>query len=458
MTLSWELLALTGVAIAISLVAVAVTIITTRRFGWRFAGSLLVLAMTPLVPNVHITLGFSLDDIPAIVGLVGLLLALAPFEDFPRLAVKRQVLIGLAIGLAVLFVAGVISSLLVAESPFDFFRMVMRSSGRLAMLAVIAVAVAWAVSRREGAAEFVASAVAVVGTFEAVFGIVAFLVPLPGDIGLGSEKGPRSALFGEVPGRITGTLGVGANFLGAILMVSLLLTVGLAIEARTRRARLVWLACAVVQIIGLTLTFSRAPIGLAAVGVVAVVLLARRPVLAVPIIGAGIVITLLTPLGERFVSDATNRLALWYAAVLLMIDHPLTGVGTGEMLATMRDWPERYIDTPLGRAGASAHNSVLLAGAELGVLGAAGALLLHLSLAALALLVLFRARHARSAIHIAGAIAVLAFEAQAVVNNLFTVGVTSVMAAIFVGAFLLAPPTTGAEHQAEAPETSPSTA
>lgn len=436
----WEPTQLAIAAIVIGLAALAVLVLTTRQFGWRLAGPLAVLALTPLVPNVHVVLGFSFDDIPALVGLAGLVLVLAPFGDAPPLAVGRRLLLALAVGVGLLLVAGLVSSLFVAESPLAFARMAMRSSGRLALLAAIAVGVAFAVSRRERGSEFVATAVATVGTFEAAFGILAFVVPLPGDIGLGSEKGPRSALFGEVPGRVTGTLGVGANFLGAVLMVSLLLTVGLAIEAKSTRARAAWLVCGVIQIIGLTLTFSRAPIGLAAVGILAVVLFARRPVLAVPIIGAGVLVTLLTPLGERFLNDASNRLALWYAAVLLMIDHPLTGVGTGQMVATMREFPERYIDTPLGRAGASAHNSVLLAGAELGVLGAIGALLLHGTIVALALLVLFRGRKdgRRSAVELAGVVAILAFEGQAVVNNLFTVGVTSVMAAILVGAFLLA--------------------
>ncbi len=436
----WEPTQLAIAAIVIGLAALAVLVLTTRQFGWRLAGPLAVLALTPLVPNVHVVLGFSFDDIPALVGLAGLVLVLAPFGDAPPLAVGRRLLLALAVGVGLLLVAGLVSSLFVAESPLAFARMAMRSSGRLALLAAIAVGVAFAVSRRERGSEFVATAVATVGTFEAAFGILAFVVPLPGGIGLGSEKGPRSALFGEVPGRVTGTLGVGANFLGAVLMVSLLLTVGLAIEAKSTRARVAWLVCGVIQIIGLTLTFSRAPIGLAAVGILAVVLFARRPVLAVPIIGAGVLVTLLTPLGERFLNDASNRLALWYAAVLLMIDHPLTGVGTGQMVATMREFPERYIDTPLGRAGASAHNSVLLAGAELGVLGAIGALLLHGTIVALALLVLFRGRKdgRRSAVELAGVVAILAFEGQAVVNNLFTVGVTSVMAAILVGAFLLA--------------------
>lgn len=448
----WDPIQLAIAAIVIALASVGVLLITSRRFGWRFAGPLVVLALTPLVPNVHVIFGFSFDDIPALVGLTGLVLALAPFEGHPGFSIDRRLLAVIAVGVGILLVAGLVSSAFVAQSPVEFIRMAMRSSGRLGLLAAIAIAVSWAVSRRERGAEFVASAVAAVGTFEALFGIVAFLVPLPGDIGLGSEKGPRSALFGEVPGRITGTLGVGANFLGAVLMVSLLLTVGLAIDAKTTRRRVAWMVCGIIQIIGLTLTFSRAPIGLAAVGIVAVVLFARRPVLAVPLIGAGVLVTLLTPLGERFISDATNRLALWYAAVLLMIDHPLTGVGTGEMVSTMREWPERYIDTPLGRAGASAHNSVLLAGAELGVPGAIGALILHVGIVALALFLLFRRREGRSAVEIAGIVAVLAFEAQAVVNNLFTVGVTSVMAAIFIGAFLLARPAGGGPSPGEEPQ------
>jgi hypothetical protein len=88
--------------------------------------------------------------------------------------------------------------------------------------------------------------------------------------------------------------------------------------------------------------------------------------------------------------------------------------------------------------------------------GAIGALILHVGIVGLALFLLLRRRQGRSAVEIAGIVAVLAFEAQAVVNNLFTVGVTSVMAAIFIGAFLLARPAGAGSMHREELESAPS--
>ncbi len=93
----------------------------------------------------------------------------------------------------------------------------------------------------------------------------------------------------------------------------------------------------------------------------------------------------------RLTSDVPDRLALWYAATLMMIDHPLTGVGPGRTIQLAQN-VDRYEDTPFGAAESSAHNSVLLAGAETGVIGALGALLVNIGFALAALRILVRAR------------------------------------------------------------------
>ena len=83
--------------------------------------------------------------------------------------------------------------------------MLLRSPGRYTYLAVIALLVALAepVDRRR---LFVARAMALLGTAEAVFGLAAFFLPL-GGIGLEPTR-KFSVLYFEVPGRIAGTLGI----------------------------------------------------------------------------------------------------------------------------------------------------------------------------------------------------------------------------------------------------------
>ena len=94
--------------------------------------------------------------------------------------------------------------------------------------------------------------------------------------------------------------------------------------------------------------------------------------------------------------------------------------------------------TAFGSATNSAHNTVLLAGAETGVLGALGSLLLNLAIAMGALQVIVRGRHRRRpAIEAAAEFAVLGYLAQGAVNNLFTVAASGTVLALVVGAFVL---------------------
>ena len=91
---------------------------------------------------------------------------------------------------------------------------------------------------------------------------------------------------------------------------------------------------------------------------------------------------------ERLTSDVPDRLALWTSATLMMIDHPLTGVGPGQTLVVAATNPERYIQTRFGYAANNAHNTILLAGAETGIVGAIGAFIVNLAIALAAVRVL----------------------------------------------------------------------
>jgi O-antigen ligase len=215
------------------------------------------------------------------------------------------------------------------------------------------------------------------------------------------------------------------------------MTVGVAMAA-SRRRRVWWTAAVILQFAALALTFSRAPLGLAAIGVIALIVLANRPILLVPLAATAALVMWLTPLVARFQSDSTDRLALWAAALRIFADHPLGGVGAGRMLPVMRANPDRYVQTPLGSAVNNAHNTVLLASAELGFLAAAGALILNLVLAFMALVTIRDSATGRPRFELgmAAGIAVLAVLVQGMVNNLFTVGATGVILALLVGVFL----------------------
>jgi hypothetical protein len=74
----------------------------------------------------------------------------------------------------------------------------------------------------------------------------------------------------------------------------------------------------------------------------------------------------------------------------------------------------------------------------MGVLGAIGAIVLNIGLAALAVVVLVRAaRHPHGSVPAAAALGLLAFLAQGMANNLIAVGVTGVFAAFLVGTLVL---------------------
>ena len=447
-------LRLAGLAVLIGVVGVFTGRWVARRTGWAPAGGIALLVATPLVPFVPVIGGLSLDDVLPLVGIA----FLASAVDLRRLKTVRVPRLLMA-GLLLAIVAGILSSLVNASSPSQALAMLLRSPGRYAFLAVIVVLVALAepADRRR---ILVARSMALLGTVEAAFGLAAFFLPL-GGIGLEPTR-KFSVLYFEVPGRIAGTLGISPNFLGAIFIMTILLTAGLATDARGGRERTLLWASVLVQTLALTLTFTRASLGLAIV-VLAVLLLVRGrirylvPVLCVVAIGfattparapvAGAPGTTGTPgtegprvpvAVERLTSDIPDRFALWYSASIMMLDHPLAGVGPGRMVEVAKGNPDRYMNTPVGSATNSAHNTILMAGAEAGIVAAGGALLVNVALGLLALRVVFSPRRRRlPAIETAGALAVLGYLAQGMVNNLFNVAASGVVFAVVVGAYVV---------------------
>ena len=421
--------------IAAAVIALCCAWAISRKLAWGPAGGLALIAATPLLPHVNLALGLSLDDVLPITGAAFLALWLP--RGGRRSSVKAPGIV--VVGLLLLAVAGFLSSLANASTGPVGVHMILRSAGRIVFMVCLGAVVTLsspAATRRQ----LIAIAIAVTGTAEALFGTVAFLFPLPGAIGLEAAR-QNSVLAGQIAGRVDGTLGLSADFLGAIFLFSIPMTATLAAEWQgDRRVSLAWGAATALQVIALGLTFTRASIALGVAELLLLLILLRgrlRMLLPTAVLVAAMLI--LTPLGHRFLAEGNDRLALWTSAGTIAIDHPLLGVGPGRMLEVAFTDPGRYSVTAFGTAVSSAHNSVLLAAAETGALGALGALLLVVGLVAASLrAVIEGVRHMTSPLVMAAGVAMIAFVGQSMVNNLFTVAVTSTYAALVFATFLVA--------------------
>jgi O-antigen ligase len=167
--------------------------------------------------------------------------------------------------------------------------------------------------------------------------------------------------------------------------------------------RLGGLACFLVEIALVLQTGSRG--GFLALGVVALAMLFARGGTITPIIKTTVVLFLVVAIGyaainvDRYrsladidqdynLSAETGRLAIWQIGIRTMFSHPVTGVGVGCFpLAVSLDRKARGLDSTRWQ---TAHNSVILIGAETGLAG----LVLFLVLSAGVVKAFVRARKA----------------------------------------------------------------
>jgi O-antigen ligase len=429
---------------------------------WRPAGPIALLLAAPILPHVPIGAHLSLDDLLPVVGLA----LLVWFR--PQLLITRNTLLrtGIAV-LVALIVIRSISSIANGETLVGVVTMMAEAVGRPAffLLVVILVAAAGPADVRR---LFVARGLSVVGTFEALFGLGAFVLPYPMHAGVQSIRLLEN--LGTCTQRITGTLGLSPNHMGAVFVLTIPVTLGMA----TRNVgwpRVMWVAATVAQGAALILTFTRTSFVLAALAAIALLLFRRQLlVLLASVVGTGLMVLLVTSVAcprseaqlpplplpsssqaqvaqpsspprqtpdivERL-TDGNDRLALWYSAARLMVDNPIFGVGVGRSLDAMHARPSEYVDTPYGPSTSSAHNTILLEGAESGVLGAVVALLLNIVLLLIALRLVYAGR-AEGSLNAAAGFGMLAFLTQGMVNNLFSVPATGILLAVLVGAFAI---------------------
>lgn len=138
----------------------------------------------------------------------------------------------------------------------------------------------------------------------------------------------------------------------------------------------------------------------------------------------------------------SGRLVLWQTTARIIIDHPLTGVGTDNFQAAYKAYAgpnDQFVEW--GRAGAfHAHHIVLEILAETGLIG----LLLWLATAALALRAWRyaspEARHRAAAPALALAVTVFPLNTHLAVYSTFWGGVTLLLAALYAGALMARDP------------------
>ena len=403
--------------------------------AWPPSLGLLVATFTVIPPHQTVALGVGADDVLFLLGLVLLLASLLrrPAVAVPAVPYARW----LVLGAGLLVSATAISAFVNAETFLDTVNLLVRGPARL-LLYVAMVLVVLAQDPPHRTRAVVARGLAGVGTFESMFSLVAYYVGLPGGFGLQEAQG-NTSLVGEIPGRVTGTLALSPNFLGALLVLAVPVTLGIALDAKDRRWKLAWAVAVVAQVAALVLTYTRS--SLAVTLLAGAVLIALRARLRWLVVGAAVLVGLLvfTPAYERISHDRTDRMALYASALRVFADHPVAGVGPGEQEAFTAADPERYRATSFGVAGSNAHNTVLLAAAEDGILGLVGAFLLNLALVAVAVAVIRRARvmarttGRRLAEPLGIGVAVLAFLVQGMANNLFTVTLTASALVMLVG-------------------------
>lgn len=439
-------IALLGGAIVLLVAAGLLARWISRRAGWEPAGPIALIAAVPFVPYVPLISGLSLDDLLPIVGLA----MLAWRSPVPRTTTDTLLRVVL-LAVAVTILARALSALVNGGEVAGTLSMLAKAVARPVLLVGIAGYTAMAMP--EGMRRrFVALAIASVGTFEAAFGLIAFAVPLPGGVGIEAAR-RLTSLYGVCPGRIAGTMGLSPNHLGAVFVVTLPMTIGQAMS-RAGWQRWAWTVAAVLQVAALVLTFTRSSILLGLVVPLVFLLVYRRVVMLVFMAAASIAVLFvmlslgctvgsgghglpgdpLDVVGGRF-SDGNDRLALWYAAAHITLDYPIVGIGLGKMDSVLKADPERYSQTPYGTATSSAHNTILLAGAETGVAGALAAAAINIGLALVALRYAWRGWKRRDPLLVAAALAIGGFLAQGMFNNLFEVGATGVLLALVVGAF-----------------------
>ncbi len=445
-----------GILATVLVGVVAVWWLVPALRAWPPSLGLMMCAATLVPPHATIAAGIGADDAPVLIGLVVLAIPAArAIRDGGLTRVPFGMVV--AVGATMLASAMAVSSVVNAEGAGATVSMLIRSAVRVMLYASVVVAVL--ALRRSGPVQrVVTGSMVAVASLESVISLLAYAIGLPAGFGLQPADG-ASALVGEIPGRAIGTTSLASNFLAAVLVLTIPLTLGWWFgEHRSRALLRAALAVSVLlQMVTLVLTYTRVSLVVTAVAVVAVaamrvravaaaggVLPWRRMLAASAAVAALLVLVFMTtPLAQRLTADGNDRLALYDSAVRVFVDHPVAGVGPGEQADVTAADPARYRSTTFGVATANAHNTVLLAAAENGVLGLLGAVVCTVGFAGAAVAGIRRAGTSPVGWGQAKAgVAVLAFLLQGMTNNLYTVTLTATAMLLVLAACVCEPAAT----------------
>lgn len=371
----------------------------------------------------------SLDDLLP-VAVVGLGVVVGLGSTRPRFEAVTALLLGLA-------VVNLAATLASDGGNGDLIRSAARGFGRVTFFAALMWTVLIAV-RDRGDVERTLQSTALAGAAQGLFAVWSYWTDYHGPAGIGVAPTPEWTTLRRVHGTFAVVDGsesvpVSANFLSAYLMVTCLVAVGLALKATSVRGRALWYGAAALCIAGIGVTFGRSSLAGVAVGGLVLALLARRTSIVLAVVAlCGLAVALVPGLSKRLTSFDNDRLALYHAGLQIALDHPALGVGDGNYLRVMDSEPE-YRVTPFGGATSTPHNSVLLAAAHTGWVGAAllGFAVLF-ALARMFLLAWWSTEPAQRQLLSALAAACAAFCLQDQTNNLLFVPKTAVFFWLFV--------------------------
>jgi hypothetical protein len=392
-------------------------------------------------PFIPLAGPLSLDDLPPLIAVV---LAL-----FTMCFVRERTIVDATIfGFALLGLAGLISSAANSDGLSEFGRFAGRSAGRtlFAFGLVLGTRALLGDKRWQRAAVF---ALVIAATVESLFCLWAYQKRYIGPYGLGvADFASWSVLKGEV--RVQGTFSgvrlayegasVSANFLAAYLIMSIPVTIGLAFSTAKGRARDALYLGALVQLIVLYLTYTRAALIALGVGIMVLgfVLGKRKQTLAALAFGA--MVTLAIPsVRAKFMSEGHNRYALWWASWEITKDNALVGVGDGNYDRVLHDEP-RYHNTPFGPAETASHNSIMLSAANHGIAGGVAQVLLYGSLVAAALYAFKRSSGSERYLAAGIVSALAAYLVQDQFNNLAYIPKVATQMWFLFGVLTAAPP------------------
>lgn len=320
------------------------------------AAFFVLLALTPNIPYIKISsVGLALNDFPPILAVIcGMLAVATRYRRGETIPVTPIALFTGQIALIALCSA-IVNGLV----PNDFL------AGPTRWIeTTLIIGLAFILGGdRELRSMFLRVAV-LAAAVDATFGLGAWIVGWEGPYYLGIQNFESyQVLYGVFPGRITGTLGIPSNGSGALFSLMLPIAAGYALGAKDRASRWRWLAVTALFAVVLVLTFSRVPLVLGVVAVVALLAIRVKPSVALSAAVAFVVIVLASPLRDRFAGDDNDRLRLWATAVNMTRDNLFFGVGPDQYFDAL----PRYAVTRFGVANNTAHNSVLEAAATLGI-------------------------------------------------------------------------------------------